>query len=111
MFEEKTTIAVIWIRKNGGSQLDGFYTSHGALAINGDERGTEVCRCRLRNDHDYSEEFDVVIIAGHGNITFRADCYEDVGGEYPLDRFYSQDGGEIILVHQDEMELIYFHLF
>ena len=111
MFEGKTIITATWIRRDGGGQLDGFYTSNGALTVNTDEEGTEVCRCRLRNDHDHSEEFDVVIIAGHGNITFRADCYDDVGGNYPLDRFDSQDGGEIILVYRDEMEMIYFHLF
>ncbi|MBU2858180.1 MAG: hypothetical protein ACYCQH_08370 [Acidithiobacillus ferrooxidans] len=111
MFEDKTTITATWINIDGGGQLDGFYTSNGALAVNADEIGTQVCRCRLRNKYDHSDEFEVVIIAGHGNIIFRADCYEDVGGEYHLDRFDSQDGGEIILVHQDEMEIIYFHLF
>lgn len=77
-----------------------------------DNNGLEVCRVTLRNNQDHQDSFDIVILNNtSGRVTFKADCYDDNEEEYPLNKFYSDGGDEIILVCDDDEELIYFHLF
>ncbi|MBU2754165.1 hypothetical protein HFU84_04340 [Acidithiobacillus sp. CV18-2] len=110
MFKGKTNITATWISKDGEMELEGFYHSVGNPVVNKDKEENETCRFHLVNVHDHDDNFDIVILDKKERVTFRADCYEE-NKEYPLNRFDSKDGNEIILVSQDKSEIIYFHLF
>jgi hypothetical protein len=116
MFEDKNAMTVTWINKQPGN-LEGFYHTV-AFQIASGGGNTEVCRATLQSDHDPEDRFDLVITRNldTGGITYRADCYdvdEETGEleEYPLNAFLADDGGEILLVCDDEGERIYFHIY
>lgn len=101
-----TNISVDWIVKNGDEVGWYSYRHVDSSLVANNEHST--LRFELTETHGADLNFEVLIKKTKDGFVFCADCNENPSEEYLLKPFVSNN--EIIMVHENRREIIYFHL-
>jgi hypothetical protein len=103
VFNSESVIHVVWTNKE--TLEASFYTHIGSIEINSEEGA---CRFIILNDMDSDDKIQVVVFASEEGIWYKADYYEDLDAEFPLELFSNDE--HLLLIIDDENEFICFHI-
>ena len=99
-------ISVHWIVKDGDEV--GWYSYRHVDKSPVANKEHNSLRFELTEIYGADINFEVIIRKTRNGFAFRADCYENPSHEYFLKPFVSNN--ELILFHENQHQIIYFHL-